>query len=270
MESELIQLKALSSALPLKLESRAACLISQLMLDRKCFEVYQKLLTLECPSPPRMKSTLQRYERLNWYDPVEKKIVDRKHWEQKTNAHLPSKIEPIKGCKHDGPCNAIDCDCVDKKLLCGKICECSSSCPQRFTGCACHKSGKPCSDERCICVQLKRECDPDLCHSCGAVERANPQNRDNDRLFNTGCANVDLQRGREKQAMIGVSNIGNFWGLFAAEDIRNGEFIAEYVGEIISDEEADRRGKIYDRINLNYLFDLNSSTYGFVKPFLKC
>lgn len=40
-------------------------------------------------------------------------------------------------------------------------------------------------------------------------------------------------------------------GLFANEDIKKGQFIIEYVGEMISNDEADKRGG-------RYLFEVNS------------
>lgn len=47
------------------------------------------------------------------------------------------------------------------------------------------------------------------------------------------------------------------WGLFALEEIPSGAFVIEYTGEILTKKEGDKRGAIYDKIGLNYLFDMN-------------
>ncbi|KAG6591022.1 Transcriptional repressor EZH1 [Phytophthora cinnamomi] len=61
------------------------------------------------------------------------------------------------------------------------------------------------------------------------------------------------------QKKIGVAfSATHGWGAYALEPIRKDEFVLEYTGELISDEEAERRGAIYDRLSVSYLFGVNS------------
>ena len=52
-------------------------------------------------------------------------------------------------------------------------------------------------------------------------------------------------------------NTGMMWGLMTMRLLPRYSFVIEYIGEIITRQEADRRGKKYDAIHFNYLFDLN-------------
>ncbi|KAJ1720670.1 hypothetical protein LPJ53_004731 [Coemansia erecta] len=50
------------------------------------------------------------------------------------------------------------------------------------------------------------------------------------------------------------------WGVRSRQHIKKGTFIAEYVGEIITSEDADRRGCDDTAAGLTYLFDLDMNT----------
>ncbi|TVY40954.1 Histone-lysine N-methyltransferase [Lachnellula occidentalis] len=196
-----------------------------------------------------------RVKRPIWYDNKRKEL--KAGFEDMTNAHLHQERSQINPCAHSGrPCDA-ECPCAKADILCESMCGCHDDCPRKFTGCSCSLYGRPCSTDSCICIQMNRECGPQ-CTKCGAVERLDPRNKYNDALFTIGCQNIALSRGVPKSLIMGESQLeGTGFGLYAAEPIRRGEFISEYGGEIISTDEAERRGIIYDRKYLSFLFDLN-------------
>ncbi|XP_044756629.1 histone-lysine N-methyltransferase SUV39H2-like isoform X1 [Coccinella septempunctata] len=74
------------------------------------------------------------------------------------------------------------------------------------------------------------------------------------------CRNRVVQRGRRVPLCIFRTDNGRGWGVKATRKIPCGEFICEYVGEIITHEEAEERGRSYDAQGRTYLFDLDYNT----------
>ncbi|XP_007435438.1 histone-lysine N-methyltransferase SUV39H1 [Python bivittatus] len=71
------------------------------------------------------------------------------------------------------------------------------------------------------------------------------------------CPNRVVQKGIRYDLCIFRTDNGRGWGVRTLEKIRKHSFVMEYVGEIITSEEAERRGQIYDRQGATYLFDLD-------------
>lgn len=71
------------------------------------------------------------------------------------------------------------------------------------------------------------------------------------------CPNRVVQRGIQHTLSIFRTDNGRGWGVRTTEHIRKNTFVMEYIGEIITTEEAERRGLVYDRQGSTYLFDLD-------------
>jgi hypothetical protein len=181
-------------------------------------------------------------------------------WLQQDLTHHWEKRKPFFPCSHEGSCEDAQCRCFREGINCEKTCKCSSLCNRRYPGCTCAATpGKRiCGTGACLCVKFNRECDADLCGSCGATEVLDPVNRYDDEVLESNCCNVAIQRGVPRKTLLGHSEVHGF-GLYMGEDIKSGEYIGEYTGEAISVNEGDRRVTIYDYQKTMYLFRLNSS-----------
>ncbi|KAJ3363037.1 Histone-lysine N-methyltransferase ezh1 [Allomyces javanicus] len=156
-------------------------------------------------------------------------------------AHLPLH----RPCSHPGePCTLATCTCLESNHFCDVHCGCAADCPNRWPGCDCvdFHDESTCKDSvECLCVQWARECGP----ACACPCRS--------------CKNREIGKGvdHDKKLNVAVSTVPDAgWGLFAQCDFKADDFLGEYSGEVLSSDEADRRGIIYDRKSLNYCFQL--------------
>lgn len=71
------------------------------------------------------------------------------------------------------------------------------------------------------------------------------------------CSNRVVQGGRNVKLSIFRTANGCGWGVKTEQKIKQGQFLCQYVGEVITFEEAEKRGREYDANGLTYLFDLD-------------
>jgi hypothetical protein len=163
-------------------------------------------------------------------------------------------------CNHEGTCEQARCRCFRRGIYCEKMCGCAKSCPRRYPGCKCAKrdSQKPRNGSRlcrnkCKCFELNRECDPDLCGNCGVDEVLDPANKYNDELQKSHCGNCGITKGVPMKTYLTNSPYHGF-GVILGEPAKPNDFIMEYKGEILTEQEATRRENVIHPRDTSYFY----------------
>ncbi|XP_048221061.1 histone-lysine N-methyltransferase EZH1 isoform X2 [Perognathus longimembris pacificus] len=187
------------------------CSIARLLGTKTCKQVFQfavkESLILKLPTDELMNPSQKKKRKHRLWAAHCRKIQLKKD-------NSSTQVYNYQPCDHpDRPCDST-CPCIMTQNFCEKFCQCNPDCQNRFPGCRCKTQ---CNTKQCPCYLAVRECDPDLCLTCGASEHWDCKV--------VSCKNCSIQRGLKK---------------------------------LISQDEADRRGKVYDKYMSSFLFNLNN------------
>ncbi|KAK8845516.1 hypothetical protein IAR55_006231 [Kwoniella newhampshirensis] len=289
-EAEREMLKSLLFELD-NLDCRSVCVLREAHPNRTCLEVVLETLSILGSVEPSVSPAAHEP------DPLTRPTTLAKTKSKSFRIPIPTaKHNSFDECDHTGPCVAGECKCANTDWPCGRNCGCPPSCMRRHQGCQCKRAPRysstgvkrtqrVCLPEKCPCRINRRECDPELCGSCGAAEELDIRHR---RDYPTGrfrpdngewedvardtqgwvnCSNVQLQKANWPKLRVGISPVAGY-GLFADQDISSHVVLGEYVGEVISHLEGLRRDQVNKHIGRTYLFSLNedaeidSASYG--------
>ncbi|XWS33589.1 hypothetical protein CRYUN_Cryun22dG0096200 [Craigia yunnanensis] len=277
---------------------RNSCLIARNLLNglKTCWEVFQYMTCsdnkLACHAADGVISLLEGYSKFDLNGTMGNNEVRQRSrfvrrrgrvrrlkytWKSAASHSIRKRITERKDqpCRQYNPCSCQtacgkQCSCLLNGTCCEKYCGCPKSCKNRFRGCHCAKS--QCRSRQCPCFAADRECDPDVCRNCwvscgdGTGTLGVPPQRGD----NYECRNMKLLLKQQARVLLGRSDVSG-WGAFLKNSVGKHGYLGEYTGELISHREADKRGKIYDRENSSFLFNLNDQACPFIfSLFARC
>jgi histone-lysine N-methyltransferase SUV39H len=130
----------------------------------------------------------------------------------------------------------------------------------------------------CTGCECRSSCDSGKCSCCGLQAQSHSFYAKDGRLkeplqlgtiifecnalcacadFKSKCVNRVVQNGSQLPLQV-FKTKQKGWGVRTLVDIKAKQFVDEYLGEIISETEAETRGEMYDKRGCSYLFDLGS------------
>jgi len=105
-----------------------------------------------------------------------------------------------------------------------------------YPSCACQGLKNGCRTPNCTCIYFGQECQG----VCGCMGK---------------CPNKALTRGEKKKLKIGKSQVQGA-GCFTMEDLKKGEYVAEYLGEIVSRAEQEKQ-----KNSSKFLFEIGDKDF---------
>ncbi|CAG8743417.1 17365_t:CDS:2, partial [Cetraspora pellucida] len=212
------------------------CSVATIVMTKTCEQIYRRSQSLG-----EIDKDDDHIEIGSSSDDARKK--GKKMAKMEIDAENHSEYHP---CDHPGrPCDTA-CPCRQGNVPCEKYCHCELDCFQDAT--------VQVLESRAVTEHVSVL--PIIVNVIQIYVDVRPQPTTAQFMGRHACKNVAIQRALTKRTIVGKSTVAG-WGLFVREQVKKNEYLGEYIGEVISQAEADRRGKIYDKRGTSFLFNLN-------------